>query len=204
MNFPIKPDSPNQEITKPSSSFIKETYKVGFSIVGFVFVYFVLILLTSALAFIAGFIGYVLFTSYASLITFMIGIALLLFALLIIIFLFKFLVSKNNHNLDHLHEITASEEPEIFSFIKKVADEVGTQYPKKVYLSNEVNAYVFYDSNFWSLFFPVQKNLVLGLGLVNAINTSEFKAIIAHEFGHFSQKSMKLGSYIYYVNRVIH
>ena len=31
----------------------------------------------------------------------------------------------------------------------------------------------------------------------------EFKAILAHEFGHFSQRSMKVGSYVYYVNQVI-
>ncbi|PZR33702.1 MAG: hypothetical protein DI538_17660 [Azospira oryzae] len=54
------------------------------------------------------------------------------------------------------------------------------------------------------MFFPIRKNLVIGLGLVNAINLSEFKAILAHEFGHFSQRSMKLGSYVYNVNHIIY
>jgi hypothetical protein len=39
---------------------------------------------------------------------------------------------------------------------------------------------------------------------VNAVNVSELKAIIAHEFGHFSQRSMKLGSWVYQVNKIIH
>ncbi len=44
---------------------------------------------------------------------------------------------------------------------------------------------------------PTQKNLLIGLGLVNAVNLTEFKALLAHEFGHFSQKSTKLGAYVY-------
>jgi hypothetical protein len=39
---------------------------------------------------------------------------------------------------------------------------------------------------------------------VNSLNLSEFKAVIAHEFGHFSQRSMKLGSFVYNLNRVIY
>jgi len=50
---------------------------------------------------------------------------------------------------------------------------------------------------------PGRKNLVIGLGLVNRLNLSEFKAVLAHEFGHFSQNSMKLGSYVYTSNRII-
>ncbi|HEX8530921.1 MAG TPA: M48 family metalloprotease, partial [Cytophagales bacterium] len=42
------------------------------------------------------------------------------------------------------------------------------------------------------------------LGFVNSVNLTEFKAVLAHEFGHFSQKSMKLGSYIYVANRIIY
>ncbi|CAN5617183.1 hypothetical protein BH10BAC2_BH10BAC2_06560 [soil metagenome] len=50
----------------------------------------------------------------------------------------------------------------------------------------------------------MRKNLEIGLGLVNSINISELKAVIVHEFGHFSQRSMKLGSFTYSVNRIIY
>tara|TARA_R110000868_G_scaffold247614_5_gene504017 strand:- start:592 stop:2235 length:1644 start_codon:yes stop_codon:yes gene_type:complete len=53
------------------------------------------------------------------------------------------------------------------------------------------------------MFLPIKKNLQIGLGLVNTIHSSELKAILSHEFGHFSQKTMKVGSYVYYVNQVI-
>src|SRR5262249_11451661 len=45
---------------------------------------------------------------------------------------------------------------------------------------------------------------IVGLGLVNAINLTEFKAMLAHEFGHITQKSMKLSGYVYYSLGIIH
>ena len=60
-------------------------------------------------------------------------------------------------------------------------------------------------SNVWlSLIFPTKKDLTLGLGLIECVNLSEFKAITAHEFGHFAQRSMKIGSYILSANTIIH
>lgn len=50
---------------------------------------------------------------------------------------------------------------------------------------------------------PVKKNLNIGLGLFNATTAQELKAILAHEFGHFSQKSMKVGRFVYNVNQII-
>ena len=38
---------------------------------------------------------------------------------------------------------------------------------------------------------------------MNALELSEFKAVLAHEFGHFAQSSMKLGQYVYVANQVI-
>jgi len=204
MKYPISPDNVNPNVTKPSKQFVADTYKVSLSIVGFVLIYLILFIVAVALALAAGYLGFIMVVNYPRIYTIMLGIALCAFGLFIIFFLLKFISTKNVHDTSHLKEVTAKDEPQLFEFISKVVDEVGSNFPKKVFLSNEVNAYVFYNSNFWSLFFPVKKNLTIGLGLINSINLSEFKAILAHEFGHFSQKSMKLGSYIYYVNRVIH
>lgn len=87
--------------------------------------------------------------------------------------------------------------------IDEIVKEAETNFPKKVYLSNDVNASVFYDSSFWSMFFPIQKNLTIGVGLINTTTKQELKAILSHEFGHFSQRSMKVGSYVYNVNQII-
>jgi hypothetical protein len=53
------------------------------------------------------------------------------------------------------------------------------------------------------MIFPVRKNLQIGFGLVNTVTEQELKAILAHEFGHFSQRTMSVGSYVYNVNQVI-
>lgn len=135
--------------------------------------------------------------------TFAFGIGLSSLGVLILIFLLKFIFKAHKVDRTHLIEIKEQQEPELFSMIREIVHMVGTKFPKKVYLSSDVNASVFYDSSFWSMFFPVRKNLLIGLGLVNSVTKQELKAILSHELGHFSQRTMKVGSYVYNVNQVI-
>jgi Zn-dependent protease with chaperone function len=136
-------------------------------------------------------------------ITIALGIGLASLGVLILIFLLKFIFKSHKVDRSHLTEINEQQEPDLFKMIREIVQSVGTNFPKKVYLSSDVNAAVFYDSSFWSMFFPVKKNLLIGLGLVNAVTKEELKAILSHEFGHFSQRTMKIGSYVYNVNQVI-
>ena len=115
-------------------------------------------------------------------------------------FLFKGAAKDNPANV----EIKEEQFPKLFAFIRQLCEDTGAPFPKKVIVSSEINAAVFYNSTVWSLFLPVRKNLLIGLGLVNGLNLSEFKAVLAHEFGHFRQGSMKLGSYVYMANSIIH
>jgi Zn-dependent protease with chaperone function len=132
------------------------------------------------------------------------GIGLIGLGIMVFIFLVKFLFAVNRFDRTHSVEIIESEQPELFAFIRQLTIDTQTAFPKRIYLSPDVNACVFYDSGFWSMFLSIKKNLQIGLGLVNAVNISEFKAVMAHEFGHFSQRSMKLGSFVYNVNKVIY
>ncbi len=124
-------------------------------------------------------------------------------AVIFLIFLVKPLFKRQRVNRDELIEITREEEPAIFEFLDALIAEVGAPRPNKVYITHTVNAAVFYDSSALSLIWPTKKNLLIGLGLVNGLNVSELKAVLAHEFGHFSQRSMKLGTYVYVANRII-
>ena len=99
-------------------------------------------------------------------------------------------------------EITAQQEPTLFAFLYRLADLAGAPRPKKVFLSNQVNAAVFYDVSFFNLIFPSEKNLVIGLGLVNVLTLAELKAVLAHEFGHFAQRSTAIGRWVYLAQQV--
>ena len=92
----------------------------------------------------------------------------------------------------------------MFAMIRDVARQTGCKMPKHVYLSPDVNACVFYNTSFWSIFFPVRKNLEIGLGLFDGTSVNEVKSVIAHEFGHFGQSSMKVGSTVYVTNTVLY
>ena len=101
-------------------------------------------------------------------------------------------------------EINASDEPELFQLIDETVKEVGTKFPKKVYLIEDINASVYYSNNMQSLFLPTPKNLNIGVGLLYMLTVNELKGILAHEFGHFSQKSMTIGTYVGNINRTIY
>lgn len=189
---------------KISDNFKKRTTKAIFSIILFVLVYLILILCAIGLTILSVVAAFYIIAAKPMAITIGLGVGLASLGFFVLSFLFKFIFKKHNVDRSHLTEITEEEEPQLFEFINKIVTEVGTHFPKKIYLSTDVNASVFYDSSFWSMFFPVKKNLQIGLGLVNTVTAEEFKAILAHEFGHFSQKSMKVGSYVYNVNQVIY
>jgi len=186
-----------------SSEFKIQAVKAIASIIFFILSYVVLFFFAVGLTALCIYSGIMLILFKPMFITLVLGIGLASLGVLILIFLLKFLFTSHKSDRSHLIEITEKEEPKFFELINEVVTQVGTSFPKKVYLTTEVNAAVFYDSNFWSMFLPVRKNLQIGLGLVNTISKAELKAILSHEFGHFSQKTMKVGSYVYNVNQVI-
>lgn len=173
------------------------------SIILFSIVFLILIGLSITLLVLSFGFGISILSFGLNLLTVLGGGGLILMSCIIFYFLIKFIFQINKQDHSYMIEITKEDEPKLFELIYNIADEIKTQYPKKVFISSEVNAYVFYNSSFWSMFFPVKKNLCIGLGLVNTCTVDELKAIIAHEFGHFSQKSMKLGSYVYQTNNII-
>ncbi|HKY39600.1 MAG TPA: M48 family metalloprotease [Polyangiaceae bacterium] len=100
-------------------------------------------------------------------------------------------------------EVTPSDEPALFEFLNALADRAGAPRPHRVFLSMRVNAAVFYDLSLVNLLVPTRKNLEIGLGLVNTLNLSEMTAVLAHEFGHFAQRSMAVGRWVYMAQQVV-
>lgn len=184
-----------QSLPQISDTYKKEVRKSVLSIILFFAVYFILILVSLAI------LLAVISLAISFLKNFKIGFWTILIAGamigmggIVFVFLIKFLFSVSKDNYEKIR-ITKEQEPALFQLIEETYQQVGAPAPKHVFLTTDVNAFVSYDSSFWSMFLPVKKNLTIGLGLINSTTVSELKSILAHEFGHFSQRSMKVGSY---------
>jgi Zn-dependent protease with chaperone function len=202
--YPPSPMSVDERIIRPSKSFKKSIASVIMSMVLFLAAYILLFAAAVVLVFLMAFIGITLVDAVGNFWVAVISIGLVLSSIMLLYFLIKFIFKKPERDYSTMLEITEDEQPRLFQFLRQLTAETKSPFPKKVYISADVNASVFYDASFWNLFFPAKKNLNIGLGLVNTLNTSEFKAVMAHEFGHFSQRSMKLGVYVYNMHHAIH
>lgn len=83
--------------------------------------------------------------------------------------------------------ITHDEHPVLFGFISRLCRELGAAEPDRVFVAPDVNARVIAPSALGGLLVEPQRDLVIGLGLVQCTNLSEFKAVLAHELGHIIQ-----------------
>jgi Zn-dependent protease with chaperone function len=118
------------------------------------------------------------------------------------VFMLKALVFLKRGGAPNALEVTPAEQPRLFQFLYRLADEGGAPRPKRVYLAARVNAAVFYDLSILNLIFPSRKNIEIGLALVNVLTLSEIKAVLAHEFGHFAQRSMAIGGWVYIAQQI--
>ncbi|HET9447455.1 MAG TPA: M48 family metalloprotease [Steroidobacteraceae bacterium] len=193
--YPAGPGSAPADLTRPTSAYRTHAWLAMAGLTLFVLLYL-------ALASWFTWTAYRLFASLAHggdpLWTFVAGVC----AAFLAVFMWKALVFiKHRHAIDDI-EVTASEQPRLFEFINRLADEAGAPRAHRVFLSPRVNAAVFYDLSVLNLLFPSRKNLEIGLGLVNAISLGELKAVLAHEFGHFGQRSMAVGRWVYIAQQI--
>ncbi len=202
--YPPSPLIKDYTFLKPSANFIKNVGSVFTAILIFAGSYMILVAVGVLFLYLCVLGAIAILTAKVHWITLALALGILAFGVMFFAFLLKFIfmVKRNSH--ENRLEINRNDHPKLFDFIDQLTNEVQAPKPKKIFLIPDVNASVFYDSSFWSMFLPVRKNLQIGMGLINTVNLSEFKAIMAHEFGHFSQRSMKLGSYVYTVNQIIY
>jgi Zn-dependent protease with chaperone function len=118
------------------------------------------------------------------------------------VFMLKSLLFVKHGGDDQSIEITPQQQPELFRFLHRLADKAGAPRPHKVFVSARVNAAVFYDLSILNLILPSRKNLEIGLGLVNSLSLGELRAVLAHEFGHFAQRAMAVGRWVYIAQQI--
>ncbi len=130
------------------------------------------------------------------------GILVGICALFLAVFMLKPVFFVKHGSVDDAVEITAQQQPRLFAFLYELADGAAAPRPHRVFLSARVNAAVFYDLSLINLVFPSRKNLEIGLALVNALTLGEFRAVLAHEFGHFTQRSMAVMRWAYIAQQI--
>lgn len=124
-------------------------------------------------------------------------------AFLLAIFMIKAPFGVRHATLAGLLEVKREQQPRLLDYLHQLADAAGAPRPHRVFLSNRVNAAVFYDLSLLNLIFPSKKNLEIGLPLVNSLSQGELRAVLAHEFGHFAQRSMAVGRWAYVAQQVV-
>lgn len=193
-------DNPSAELlarlAQPSASYKNSARLAVAGLLAFVALYFALagwFLLTAyRLTFLADHDGKQVFWGYL----------LAACALFLAFVMLKGIFAVRNAKIEGMTELTREQQPRLFDFLYELADAAGAPRPHKVFLSERVNAAVFYDLSLFNLIVPSKKNLEIGLALVNVLNRGELRAVLAHEFGHFAQRSMAVGSWVYVAQQI--
>ena len=194
--YPPGPQSVPQDLTDATSSYRKHAWLAVFGLLLFVIVYFALAAWFSWGAY------QIISETVAGLRPPLSGYLIGGCSAFLAIFMIKALFFvKHSGEIDD-HEVTAESEPKLFQFLHQLADEAGAPRPHRVFLSPRVNACVFYDLSILNFFFSSKKNLEIGLPLVNSLTLGELKAVLAHEFGHFAQKTMAVGRWVYVAQQI--
>ena len=155
--YPHPPQNIDPTVLKVSPEFKKEITRSIFAIVGFIIVYLFLIVLSLALVAACVYGGFALIVAAPHFVVILIGLGIAGLGVMVLAFVFKFLFSSSESEVSDSIEIKYEDQPQLFEFIYQVAKETNTTRPKKIFLSADVNACVFYNSSFWSMFLPVQK-----------------------------------------------
>jgi len=92
-------------------------------------------------------------------------------------------------------ELTEDEHPDLFAVLRDVAQQSWQSMPADVYLVGEVNAWVMQRGGVMG--FGSRRVMGLGLPLLQAVTIPQFRAIVAHEFGHYHGGDTQLGPLIY-------
>ncbi|HCN48102.1 MAG TPA: Zn-dependent protease with chaperone function [Chryseobacterium sp.] len=190
-------------LPKISSAYQSKLISAVVSVSAFFLMYLILIAAALLMVFLLGYGAIKLLSIQFNYFTMLGAAGLFSVGVFVFIFLVKFIFRKSNYSTRHLIEVHRSHQPELFAIIDEIVVETKVKAPQKVFLSPDVNASVSYNSVFWSMFLPVRKNLTIGVGLINSTSVGELKTILAHEFGHFSQRSMKLGGYVNQAEKII-
>ncbi len=98
-------------------------------------------------------------------------------------------------------ELNEADYPRLFTAIREVAAKLGHGVPASVYVMPEVDIFVGFRGGM--LGFGGKQVMGLGWPFLQALTISEFKAILAHEMGHFDGRDSAFGPRIYRIREAL-
>ncbi len=97
------------------------------------------------------------------------------------------------HEKDFCYRIRRGAHPAFDALVDGIAKQMGMRPPTKIYVTAQVNAYASLGGGMKAIF-GRDLELMVGLPLVSNLTVSQLGGVIAHEYGHFSQRiGMRLG-----------
>jgi Zn-dependent protease with chaperone function len=123
-----------------------------------------------------------------------IQIYLLIFAFAVVVSLGRGLVAalrKPDDPPDEV-EVPPAAEPELHAEIARLAAAAGTRPPDRIVVVPEVNAYVREFGPMFGLL-PGTRTLGIGTPLLDVLDVSELRSVLAHELGHLAGGDTRLG-----------
>ena len=88
-----------------------------------------------------------------------------------------------------------SAQPHLFAELDNIATALREPVPREVYLIGDTNAWVANRGGIMGI--GSRRVMGLGLPLLAALNVSQFRAILAHEFAHYYGGDTRLGPWVY-------
>jgi len=86
-------------------------------------------------------------------------------------------------------------QPRLFSELESIAAALNEPMPREVYLIPDVNAWVAERGG--TMGFGSRRVMGLGLPLMQILTLAQFRAVLAHEFGHYYGGDTRLGPWVY-------
>jgi Zn-dependent protease with chaperone function len=101
--------------------------------------------------------------------------------------------------------LSREEAPALWSLAERVAGKVGTRPIDAIYVSPTTELGVMERGGIWQKLRDVgERALVLGLGALPGMTQGQFQAILAHEYGHFSNRDTAGGDLASQVRASLH
>jgi tetratricopeptide (TPR) repeat protein len=190
---------PNLAIT-PLERGLRKVYRVVINLAGLYYYICLPFVILIAIGIVIG-LGYLVFSFgriHVKAVALLVGFA---FAMLVMIWSSLRSLFVRLKDEDPGRSLTAEEAPKLWEMTRDVASAVGTRPVDAIYLTPGTELAVF-ERGSWlqKLRDRSKRSLILGLGVLDGFRTNDFRAVLAHEYGHFLHRDTAGGDVALRVN----